>query len=203
MRKGKRRPQKQKGKGVVETTQSESSGIVLGKEQGGAAAEQVAVVDAPEGIAQDKQEMGKGKRQRAGSASDATKTKRPQRKQKGNQAMTASIVEPTVEDQGEVAAAATGEGRQLVPSLFAQFVDMATQQLNEEMSSIASGSVAPKERGAPTTRSSSSPSNTVSLFGIGGKKTKADRSVMHGQRKRSPGEIRIQKVELMCLHDFC
>ncbi len=49
---------------------------------------------------------------------------------------------------------------------------------------------------APTTSSSSS-SHTVSLLGIGGKKTKADGSTVNGQKRRSPGEIRIQKGELM------
>jgi hypothetical protein len=54
---------------------------------------------------------------------------------------------------------------------------------------------------APTTTttssSSSSSSHKVSLLGIGGKKTKADGSAMNGQKKRSPGEIRIQKGELI------
>jgi len=111
-----KRSQKQKGKGVVETTQSEPSDITLSKDQVGAEAELVAVPigHVPDGdTASDDQykETGKGKWQHAGGASDATKSKkskRPRRKQMGNEVVEASrLVEPTVmpeEIQGGVAA---------------------------------------------------------------------------------------------------
>lgn len=56
---------------------------------------------------------------------------------------------------------------------------------------------------APTSTSSSASSsntNKVSLLGIGGKRTKADGSAINGQKKRSPGEIRIQKGENDACH---
>ena len=52
---------------------------------------------------------------------------------------------------------------------------------------------------AAASSSLSSASNKVSLLGIGGKKTKADGSSLHVQKKRSPGEIRIQKGEYYLL----
>ena len=88
MGKGKR-PRKQKGKGVGETTQSEPSDILLGK--GRVAREQITVpvVDVPEGHTKDviatsddpgketgKGERGKGKRQHEGVISDASQGKR-------------------------------------------------------------------------------------------------------------------------------
>ena len=81
MGKGKR-TQKQKGKGVVKTTQSGAPDITPSKDQVGAEAELVAVPigHVPDGdTASDDQykETGKGKRQPAGSASDATKSKKP------------------------------------------------------------------------------------------------------------------------------
>lgn len=49
-----------------------------------------------------------------------------------------------------------------------------------------------------TTSSSSASSNNWSLLGVAGKKTKAGGSAVNGQKKRTPGEIRIQKGECNC-----
>jgi hypothetical protein len=59
------------------------------------------------------------------------------------------------------------------------------------------GSAPSSASGGAATESSS---NKVSLLGVGGKKKKADGAgvVGNGQKKRSPGEIRIQKGELGC-----
>ena len=59
----------------------------------------------------------------------------------------------------------------------------------------AAGGAVQSPGSAPTTSSTTASSNKVSLLGIGGKKTKADGSAANGQKKRSPGEIRIQKGE--------
>lgn len=49
-----------------------------------------------------------------------------------------------------------------------------------------------------TTSSSSASSNNWSLLGVAGKKTKGGGSAVNGQKKRTPGEIRIQKGECNC-----
>ena len=85
MGKGKR-GQKQKGNGVVKTTQSESTDNTLSKDQVGAESDLVSVHigHVPQGataINDQYKKTGKGKRKHAGNASDATKSKKSRKKQ--------------------------------------------------------------------------------------------------------------------------
>lgn len=83
----------------------------------------------------------------------------------------------------------------------------------EAAAAVQEPSSAPMEVDASTSSSSSSTNNSskkVSLLGIGGKKKKSDDGgAKNGTKKRTPGEIRIQKGEfvfviiLLCCTTLC